>query len=156
MASLPEDPGSWVTRPILATPRHGYRGLGRVLSWVIRGNLDRPGRLQNPLHSQPLRGDKKGLVRTVPRFSSFKLVVPPLQSGALGLYPVRGAWFPSRLPLEGTRSYPYLLDHNWWPTVPGVQDPDNRPRDFHRVGAQGRLLDERLNRYSYVTMGAVA
>jgi hypothetical protein len=29
-------------------------------------------------------------------------VVPPLQSGMVGSYLVRGAWFPSHLPLDGT------------------------------------------------------
>jgi hypothetical protein len=32
----------------------------------------------------------------------FTLVVPPLQPGEVGPYPVWGAWFSSRLPLEGT------------------------------------------------------
>jgi hypothetical protein len=32
----------------------------------------------------------------------FSLVVPPLQSGVVGLYPVWGAWFPNHLLLEGT------------------------------------------------------
>jgi hypothetical protein len=31
----------------------------------------------------------------------FRSVVPPLQSGVVGPYPVRGVWFLSRLPLEG-------------------------------------------------------
>jgi hypothetical protein len=31
----------------------------------------------------------------------FRLVVPPLQAGIVGPYPIRGAWFPSHLPLEG-------------------------------------------------------
>jgi hypothetical protein len=32
----------------------------------------------------------------------FRLVVPPLQPRVVGPYPVRGVWFPNRLPLEGT------------------------------------------------------
>jgi hypothetical protein len=31
----------------------------------------------------------------------FMLVAPPLQSGVVGPYSVRGAWFPNRLPLVG-------------------------------------------------------
>jgi hypothetical protein len=32
----------------------------------------------------------------------FRLVAPPLQPRVVGPYLVWGAWFPSRLPLEGT------------------------------------------------------
>jgi hypothetical protein len=32
----------------------------------------------------------------------FKLVVPPLQERVVGLYPVQGVWFTSRLLLVGT------------------------------------------------------
>jgi hypothetical protein len=32
----------------------------------------------------------------------FRLVTPPLQSGVVGPQLVYDAWFPSRLPLEGT------------------------------------------------------
>jgi hypothetical protein len=31
-----------------------------------------------------------------------RLVAPPLQTGVVGPYPVRGVWFPSRLLLDGT------------------------------------------------------
>jgi hypothetical protein len=34
----------------------------------------------------------------------FGLGAPPLQSGVVGSYLLWGVWFPSRLPLEGTRS----------------------------------------------------
>jgi hypothetical protein len=37
-----------------------------------------------------------------PGISPFRLVTSLLQPGVLGLYPVRGVWFPSCLPLEGT------------------------------------------------------
>jgi hypothetical protein len=49
-------------------------------------------------------------VQIVSEFSSFKLVVSPLQSGAVGPYSVWGTWFPSHLSLEETRSYLDLLD----------------------------------------------
>jgi hypothetical protein len=32
----------------------------------------------------------------------FRLVAPPILSGVVASYLVRGVWFPSRLPLEGT------------------------------------------------------
>jgi hypothetical protein len=35
-------------------------------------------------------------------FVPFRLVAPPLQPEVVGLYSVRGVWFPSHLPLEGT------------------------------------------------------
>jgi hypothetical protein len=35
----------------------------------------------------------------------FRLVVPPLQSGMVGPYPVWGTWLASCLPLERTSSY---------------------------------------------------
>jgi hypothetical protein len=72
-------------------------------------------------------------VRIVHGFSSFKLVGPPLQPAVVGPYEVHGSWLPSHLPLEGTRLYPDLLDHNWQPMVPGVQDPDSSRRAFRRV-----------------------
>jgi hypothetical protein len=48
-----------------------------------------------------------------------------------------------------------ILGHNQQPVVPVVLDPDNNPRTFHRMGGQNRLLDERQNRYSYGTVGAI-
>jgi hypothetical protein len=30
------------------------------------------------------------------------MLVPPLQPRVVGPYPLRGVWFPSHLPLEGT------------------------------------------------------
>jgi hypothetical protein len=36
------------------------------------------------------------------RIVLFRLVAPPLQSGVVGLYPIRGVRFPSRLTLVGT------------------------------------------------------
>jgi hypothetical protein len=38
----------------------------------------------------------------LPGLVHFRLLVPPLQIGVGGEYPVWGAWFLSRLPLEGT------------------------------------------------------
>jgi hypothetical protein len=32
----------------------------------------------------------------------FRLLVPSLQPGVVGPYPIRGAWFPNCLPLKGT------------------------------------------------------
>jgi hypothetical protein len=63
----------------------------------------------------------------------FRLVAPPLQLGVVGPYLVWSIWFPSRLLLEGTRSYPDSLGHNRWHVVHGVEDLDSSPRAFHRV-----------------------
>jgi hypothetical protein len=60
--------------------------------------------------------------KVLPGLVLFRLVVPPLQSGVVGPYPVRGIWFPRNFLLEGTESYPDLLSHNQRPAVPGVQD----------------------------------
>jgi hypothetical protein len=53
------------------------------------------------------------------------LVVPPLQPGAVGPYPVRFVCLPIRMPLEGVRWYLDFLGHNWRLAVPGIQDPNN-------------------------------
>jgi hypothetical protein len=85
---------------------------------------DLADRWKNPTSSQPLRW-KKRLIRIVPGFSSLKLVVPPLQPGAVGPYLVWGTRFTNRLLQEGTGSCPDLLGRNRWSVVPEVQDPDN-------------------------------
>jgi hypothetical protein len=74
----------------------------------------------------------KGLVRIVPRFNFFKLVVPPLQPGVMGLYPIHSAWFPIRLSLEGTRSYSDLLGPNRLPAVAGVNNLDRTNLDVRK------------------------
>jgi hypothetical protein len=48
------------------------------------------------------------------------------------------------------------LGHNWWPMVPGVQDPDSSPWAFRRAGGQGRSFIGRQIRYSYVITGIAA
>jgi hypothetical protein len=48
----------------------------------------------------------------------FRLVAPPLQPGVVEPYPVRGAWFHSRLPLEGTESY-----SEFWAVTSGLWYP---------------------------------
>jgi hypothetical protein len=47
----------------------------------------------------------KDWCRLLPGLVLSSLVVHPLQTGVVGLYLVRGTWFPSRLPLEGNRQY---------------------------------------------------
>jgi hypothetical protein len=42
--------------------------------------------------------------RLLPGLVLFRLVVPPLQPGVVGPYPVWGTWFPSHLLLEGNMS----------------------------------------------------
>jgi hypothetical protein len=53
------------------------------------------------------------------------MVVPPLQPGVVGQYPVRVVWLSNHLALQGAGSYLDFLGHNWWPAVPGVQDLDS-------------------------------
>jgi hypothetical protein len=60
----------------------------------------------------------------------FKLVVPSLQPGVVGPYLVRGTWFPSRLPLEGTDHIQIFWAVTGDPQYPGVQDPVSSPQVF--------------------------
>jgi hypothetical protein len=55
----------------------------------------------------------------------FKLVVPLIESGMVRSYPIRDAWFLSRLLLEGIKLYPNFLGCNRWPMIPEVQDPNS-------------------------------
>jgi hypothetical protein len=48
------------------------------------------------------RDGKEDLYGLLSGLVLFRLVAPPLNPGAVGPYPIRGAWFPSHLPLEGT------------------------------------------------------
>jgi hypothetical protein len=121
MTSLPEEPDSWVTCLVLATPKCGYWGPGCVLSWVIRRRSNWVNRWGNHARLWPSRGIK-GWCGSCLDLVCFKLVVPPLQPWAMRPYLMWGTWFPSHLPLEGTRSYTYLLGHNRWPAVPRIQD----------------------------------
>jgi hypothetical protein len=50
----------------------------------------------------PIVGWKKRKCGLLSGIDLFRLVVPPLQPGVVGLYPVRDVWLPSHLPLEGT------------------------------------------------------
>jgi hypothetical protein len=61
---------------------------------------------------------------------------------------------PSRLPLEGTMSYLYLLGCNRWPVVLEVQDLDSSPQACHQVGGWGRSPGRMQISYSYVTIGS--
>jgi hypothetical protein len=60
----------------------------------------------------------------------FKLVVPSLQPGVVGPYLVRGTWFPSRLPLEGTDHIQIFWAVTGDLRYPGVQDPVSSPQVF--------------------------
>jgi hypothetical protein len=65
------------------------------------------------------RGLRPGLVL-------FMLVTPPLQAGVVGPYPVRGAWFSSHVPLEGTGRI-QVLGRNRWHVVPQGTRPRHHP-----------------------------
>jgi hypothetical protein len=75
----------------------------------------------------------------------FRLVVPLLQLGVVGLYPVQDIWFPNHLPLEGVGSYPDLLGHNRWPMVPRVQDPNNGFKPLAQIDLLPLPLQEQCN-----------
>jgi hypothetical protein len=79
----------------------------------------------------------RGLLQSLALFS---LVVPPLQLGVMGPYPVRGVWFPNRLPLEEL-VISRFLGHNRPPTVPGIQDPYSGKAAWskHVCGLQPRI-----------------
>jgi hypothetical protein len=83
-----------------------------------------------PDHKEELVWGKRDWCRLLLDSVLFRLVVPLLQLGVVGPYPVRGVWFPNRLPLEGIRPYPDLLGYNQRPTVLRVQGPDSSPRAF--------------------------
>jgi hypothetical protein len=81
----------------------------------------------------------------VPGFGSFKLVVTPLQSGAVGPYLIWGIRFPSHLLLEETRSCQNLLGRNQWPAVPEVLDPNSSPElSVERVAGLVHLTEGRI------------
>jgi hypothetical protein len=62
----------------------------------------------------------------LPELVLFRFVVPRLQPGMVGPYPVRSVLFPSCLLLVGTvRSR--FLGCNQQPTADGVQDPNRSP-----------------------------
>jgi hypothetical protein len=88
MTSLPEDLSSGVTCPVLATPKCGYRGSGCVMN---RGSRRSPIGLTGG-EILPFRGHRgvyKDWCGPCPGLVSFKLVVPPLQPGAVGRYLVQ-------------------------------------------------------------------
>jgi hypothetical protein len=84
-----------------------------------------------------------------PGISFFRLVAPPLQPRVVGSYLVRGVWFSSHLPLEGT-------DHIQ--NVRVVTNGLRYPRYFTQTVASSLLLSRgkklplngRHNRCSYV------
>jgi hypothetical protein len=58
---------------------------------------------------------------------------------------------PRRVP-----SWVSRLGRNQHPLVPCLQDPDNRPQAFCRVGGWNHSLDGRQSRDSHVTVGTIA
>jgi hypothetical protein len=76
---------------------------------------------------------KKRLVHIGPVSSSFRLVVPPLQLGAVGPYPVSGAWFPQPFADEGNLvvSNPVFIPKpSTHRMLPGSIVPHIRPKVF--------------------------
>jgi hypothetical protein len=48
-----------------------------------------------------------------------------------------------------------ILSRSWWPTVPGLVDPDSILRALRWAGGQSRSIDSGQNMYSYVIVGVV-
>jgi hypothetical protein len=108
--------GSRGTYPVLETPRRGYQGLRCVPSRVTKRSYSglTGGEIMSILSHRDGRKDRCELGLSL---VLFRLAVPPLQPGAVGPYLVRGAWLPSRLLLEGVKSYLVFLRCNQWPEV---------------------------------------
>jgi hypothetical protein len=88
----------------------------------------------------------------------FRLVALPLQPGVVGqCMPV---WYGVLSPLAVCHWRESVVSRffgcNRRPAIPGVQDPDSRPRAFRGAGDRSRSLDGRQNRYLYVTAGTAA
>jgi hypothetical protein len=92
-------PGSGSAYPILKAPGCSRRGPGvcragrmRIYSGQIGGEIPPISRY---------RDGREDWYELILGLFLFRLVAPPLQPGVVGLYLVRGAWFPSHLSLEG-------------------------------------------------------
>jgi hypothetical protein len=99
MSLLSEDP-ALVALPGVGKPP-GVTGGGHVPNRVTRRIYSE----QTDGEILPVHGYRDGRVDRYRSFSGlvlFSLVVPLLQLGVVGPYLIWGAWFPSRLPLEGT------------------------------------------------------
>jgi hypothetical protein len=58
------------------------------------------------------------------RLIYFSLVGPSLQLVKVGSPPCMGCMVPQQYAIVGNQSYPGVLGHNKWPTVPGIIYPD--------------------------------
>jgi hypothetical protein len=110
MGWIPRVPGAQVTAYqspeagnaylLLRAPRHVW-----PKAWVSPRVKEGGGMVRQVVKSclpAPIIGWKKHKRGLLPGLGLFRLVAPPLQPAVVGLYPVWGVWFPSRLPLEGT------------------------------------------------------
>jgi hypothetical protein len=98
MTLLPED-------PIVKYPKRAYWGPWCVPSWVTRRTYS--GQVGSEiLLACGHRDGRKDQYGLGPGLVLFRFVISPLQPGAVGPYPIRSAWLPSHLSLEGAGLYP--------------------------------------------------
>jgi hypothetical protein len=81
----------------------GHQGPGCVPSWVTRRSYNglTSGEI---LLAHVCRDGREDRCGSNLALGHFRLVVHPLQLGAMGPYSVEGTWLPSRIPLEGAGS----------------------------------------------------
>jgi hypothetical protein len=92
-ATASRSPEASNTYPLLRAPGHVWPE-ARVSSWVEEGG----GTVREVVKSclpVPIVGWKKRKRGLLLRLDLFRLMAPPLQPGVVGLYLVRGVWFPS-------------------------------------------------------------
>jgi hypothetical protein len=89
------------------------------------------------------------------------LEVPPLQPRVVGPYPIRGAWFPSHLPLEGTShiwsfwaitSGPRYLGYNTLTSLQGAKQKMARQANQDQTIQAGRsvlLFNSRVHLFGH-------
>jgi hypothetical protein len=70
--------------------------MGIRQTWLIGGEI---------LPTHGYRDGRKDWCGLLQGLALFRLVVPPLQPGVVGPYPIQDTWFPSHLLLEKTGSY---------------------------------------------------
>jgi hypothetical protein len=100
-------PDSSDAYPVLKAPGRGCWGTERVSSWGIRIYIRQTG--DEILPGRGYCNGREDYYRLFLGLVLFTLVAPPLQLGVVRPYLVWGAWFPSRLPLEGTSRIPIFM-----------------------------------------------
>jgi hypothetical protein len=88
----------------LVVPNRYQKTLGEAAGSPSTSRGKRRSRLTSGeiLPARDYRDGGSVLARITLEFGFFRLVVPHLQPGVVGPYPVWGVWFPSRFSLEGT------------------------------------------------------